>query len=60
MNPFLCAFLILELLVCCYGNVWPDQVGVGKLDSGGDVWTYQNRMVETHPYGAVPFFSVWV
>eukprot|EP00438_Fugacium_kawagutii_P013213 Skav218447 [mRNA] locus=scaffold905:169369:171247:+ [translate_table: standard] len=27
MDPWLCAFYGLELLVCCYGNIWPDQVG---------------------------------
>lgn len=27
MEPLLCAFFALELLVCCYGNVRPDEVG---------------------------------
>lgn len=25
MEPLLCAFFALELLVCCYGNVRPDE-----------------------------------
>ncbi|CAK8998181.1 Uncharacterized protein SCF082_LOCUS5528 [Durusdinium trenchii] len=27
MSGYLIAFFIMELLVCCYGNIWPDQVG---------------------------------